>query len=107
MGYYNARLQIKQNGAKAGQSFTKAERTFSSLANPTDPALVSPASEADAQVYTSFIDRRGIGFEKQQSRDRVSYFKKIIQAQKLKDEYINPKKPYTFQEFLAHRERER
>lgn len=56
-------------------------------------------------VFSSFVDRRGIHFDKQQSRDKVSYLKKIIEQQNLNSKTDNPTKPYSFQDFLGMREK--
>ena len=41
----------------------------------------------ETEVFTSFVDKRGVSFEKQQARDNVSYMKYIARALKDKEEW--------------------
>lgn len=60
----------------------------------------------ETEVFTSFVDKRGVSFEKQQARDNVSYMKYIARALKDKEEWLHPKKPFSFHDYLLMREKE-
>ena len=80
VGYYNAHLPIQQNAKGPVQSFSKSPRVIKVLAPATDPDLLAPESEVKMKMFSSFVDKRGISFDHQQSRDKVSYMKRINEA---------------------------
>ena len=55
---------IKENSKGPVNTFTKAPRVIKVLEPATDPDLRSPLSEAKMAVFSSFIDKRGVHFDK-------------------------------------------